>query len=162
VLETALAGRHPHLGRWQWESATDITIAETALARVGLAGLEQRALDTLSGGERRRLSLASLITQDPALLLLDEPTNHLDPHQQIHLLQLLAEQAHAGARGLLMILHDANLASRFCDHCLLLFGAGESLAGPTGSVLTGDNLARLYGHPMAVLAGPHGAVFVPR
>jgi len=162
VLETALSGRHPHLGRWQWESATDITLAEQALAQVGLAGLETRQIGTLSGGERRRLSLATLLCQEPRLFLLDEPINHLDPHQQIALLELLAAQTQDDTRGLLMILHDVNLASRFCDQTLLLFGNGETRHGTTASVLTSENLERLYGHPVITLAGPDGPVYLPR
>ncbi|MFA7279500.1 MAG: ABC transporter ATP-binding protein, partial [Sterolibacterium sp.] len=56
VLETALIGRHPHLGRWAWEGAADERIALAALAAVGLAGLEQRQVSSLSGGERQRLA----------------------------------------------------------------------------------------------------------
>ena len=162
VLETALSGRHPHLGRWQWESAADIALAEQALKQVGLARLEKRQIGTLSGGERRRLSLATLLCQEPRLFLLDEPINHLDPHQQIALLELLAAQTQDDTRGLLMILHDVNLASRFCDQALLLFGNGETLHGSTESVLTTENLERLYGHPVITLAGPNGPVYLPR
>jgi len=161
VLETALSGRHPHLGRWQWESAEDRALAEQALAQVGLAGLESRQINTLSGGERRRLSLATLLCQEPRLFLLDEPINHLDPHQQITLLELLTAQTRDDTRGLLMILHDVNLASRFCDQALLLFGHGETLHGPTASVLTVENLQRLYGHSVVALDGPHGPVYLP-
>ena len=78
VLETALVGRHPHLARWEWESTADIERARRALAAFGLAGLDARDARTLSGGERRRLALAALVAQDPALLLLDEPSSHLD------------------------------------------------------------------------------------
>ena len=162
VLETALSGRHPHLGRWQWESATDITLAEQALAQVGLAGLETRQTNTLSGGERRRLSLATLLCQEPRLFLLDEPTNHLDPHQQIILLELLSTQTQDKTCGLLMILHDVNLASRFCDHALLLFGDGKAQHGPLAEVLTAKNIACLYGHPVLELDGPHGSVYLPQ
>ena len=161
VLETALSGRHPHLGRWQWESATDRDLARQALEQVGLQGFEDRLLDTLSGGERRRLSLATLLCQQPRLFLLDEPTNHLDPHQQIRLLDLLAAQARDGERALLMILHDVNLATRFCDHALLLFGNGESLHGPMGEVLGAHSIERLYGHPVLELDGPRGPVYLP-
>ena len=58
VMETVLLGRHPHIARWQWESARDLAIASDALAAVGLAGYEERDVLTLSGGERRRAALA--------------------------------------------------------------------------------------------------------
>src|SRR5882724_13235199 len=54
VIETVLLGRHPHIARWQWESAQDLAIASDALAAWGLAGYEERDVLTLSGGERRR------------------------------------------------------------------------------------------------------------
>lgn len=165
VLETVLMGRHPHLGHWQWESEQDIAIARGALQEVGLGNLESRQINTLSGGERRRLALATLLTQDPQLFLLDEPTNHLDPHHQIELLGLLSQRIFASENSiphtLLMILHDVNLATRYCDHMILLFGEGEVLCGPVEEVLNADCLARLYGHPMMALAGPAGPVYLP-
>ncbi|MEJ2688162.1 MAG: ABC transporter ATP-binding protein, partial [Gammaproteobacteria bacterium] len=83
VLDTVLIGRHPHLGLWRWEGPEDYRRARRALEAMGLAGFEQREIHTLSGGERRRVGLATLLTQDPAVYLLDEPTNHLDLHHQI-------------------------------------------------------------------------------
>ena len=91
VMETALIGRHPFLGPLQWESRDDISTARLALQSVGLQDLEQRNVATLSGGERRRLGIATLLTQDPALMLLDEPTNHLDLHHQVQVLELLRQ-----------------------------------------------------------------------
>ncbi len=163
VLETVLTGRHPWLGQWQWEGEKDRRLARAALQDVGLDGLEQRQVDTLSGGERRRLALATLFTQDPKLFLLDEPTNHLDPHYQIGLLNLLDQRVADAAqrRASLMILHEINLATRFCDHLMLLFGDGKVLCGSTDEILTTDTLSRLYGHPVIALEGPHGAVFLP-
>lgn len=161
VMETVLTGRHPWLGQWQWESENDRTLALTALSNVGLDGLEQRQLNTLSGGERRRLALATLFTQNPTLFLLDEPTNHLDPHHQIELLSLLSQQVTNSERASLMILHDINLATRFCDHLMLLFGEGETLCGPSEDVLNTETLSRLYGHPVISVEGPNGAVFLP-
>jgi iron complex transport system ATP-binding protein len=163
VLETAMIGRHPHLRPWQWEEAEDLSLARQALQQVGLTGLENRDVATLSGGERQRLEIATLLTQDPALLLLDEPTNHLDLHHQVEILALFGRAAETGGDGkaVVMVLHDVNLAARFCDHALLLFSAGECAHGPVRAMLRSSLLERLYGHPLRAL--PDGAmeVFIP-
>lgn len=161
VLNTVLIGRHPHLKAWGFETAEDIAIARHALTATGLEGLEQRLISTLSGGERRRVALATLLAQDPTLYLLDEPVNHLDLHQQIAALGLLTQRARSNNKGLVMTVHDVNLATRFCDHVLLLFGNGEVTHGPAGSVLNTATLQRLYNHPIVTVTGPQGSVFLP-
>jgi iron complex transport system ATP-binding protein len=162
VLETALIGRHPHLGRWSWEGVSDYHQAREALAACGLEHLEQRQTQTLSGGERRRLAIATLLTQNPAIALLDEPTNHLDLHQQINVLQLLQQRLRKDGRAMLMILHDINLALRFCDQLLFLFGAGETLQGPTSEVANEEQLTRLYHAPLLKVETPQGPAFLPK
>ncbi len=161
VLETALLGRHPHLSPWRWEEAQDLEIARKALAAVGLAELEKREVGTLSGGERRRLAIATLLAQDPAVFLLDEPTNHLDLHHQMSILTLLSARVAEQQGGMILCLHDPNLAARFCSHALLLFGDGESLAGPVSEVLTPDILSRLYGHPIRLIEANGDRAFIP-
>ena len=161
VLETALIGRHPHLQRWQWETANDTAQARRALETMDLAGYENRTIATLSGGERRRLAMATLLTQNPRLLILDEPTNHLDLFHQVHALQLLSRLAVREARALVMVLHDITSTVRYCDHALLLFGEGEVLAGTVADAVTEENLAKLYGHPVRRLTGPDGDVWTP-
>ena len=161
VLEIALIGRHPHLHAWEWESPADEAIARTALQAVGIADLAQRTSNTLSGGERRRLALATLLTQDPALMLLDEPVNHLDLHHQIETLDLLTQLVAKRDKTSLMVLHDVNLAARYCDALLLLFGAGETLQGPAHEILTVENLSRLYGHPVCRVETAEGSLFYP-
>jgi iron complex transport system ATP-binding protein len=162
ALDTVLTGRHPWLGPLQWESEADRAKARSALQAVGLTSVEQRLVTTLSGGERRRLGIATLLTQDPKLLLLDEPTNHLDLHQQIRTLQLLGDLAAEGDRALLLVMHDLNLATRYCNHFLLLFGDGETTQGSAAEVLTRTNLERLYQHPLQPLQGPEGRVWIPQ
>ncbi len=161
VLETALIGRHPYLRAWEPESAEDTRIARAALARVDLAGLEQRQIQTLSGGERRRLSLASVLTQQPALYLLDEPTNHLDLRHQVQMLSVLREEADAGA-CICMSLHDINIAVAFCTHVILLFPDGGTCAGPTDEMLETRVLERLYQQPLERIHRPgKPPVFLP-
>lgn len=159
VLDSVLVGRHPHIDFWRWESDADRAIARAALAAVTLEDLAERDVDTLSGGERRRVALATLLAQGPDVLLLDEPINHLDPHHQLDVLQLLRENAHAG-RTVVMSLHDAGLAARFSDHALLLFGNGEWLSGPTAEVLTPETMTKLYGVAVREIAWAGGRTFV--
>jgi iron complex transport system ATP-binding protein len=162
VMETALIGRHPYLGSLQWEGAADYAAAAEALRTVGLEGMESRGIATLSGGERRRLGIATLLAQDPQVLLLDEPTNHMDLHHQILILDLLKRRTRVAAKSMLLVMHELNLALRYCDHFLLLFGTGETLQGMAEAVLTQPNLERLYGHPLQALQGPRGTVWLPR
>jgi iron complex transport system ATP-binding protein len=161
VLETALIGRHPHLIGLAWEGDEDRSLARAALVEVGLEGLENRAVTTLSGGERRRLALATLRCQDPAVALLDEPANHLDLKHQVALLGTLRERAQVEGHALLMVLHDVNLAARHCDHALLLFDDGEHVAGPFKKVVDEAALTRLYGHPVLRVEGPRGTAWLP-
>lgn len=161
VLETTLTGRHPWLGLLQRESADDLAIARAALSAVELAELAERDTGTLSGGERRRLGIATLLTQQTRLLLLDEPANHLDIHQQVRMLDLLRQQTVAAARALCAVMHDINLATRCCDRFLLLFGDGTFLTGERDEVLTAANLERLYRHPLRRIDDTAGPVWIP-
>jgi iron complex transport system ATP-binding protein len=159
VLETALIGRHPHIGFWHWESDTDVDLVRQALASCDLGGFEDRPVETLSGGERRRLAIATVLAQDPDVLLLDEPTNHLDPHHQLDLLNLLRARADAG-RCVIATLHDATLAARYADAALLLFGDGQWLYGPATDTLSADSLSRLYRTPIEELRWQERRVFL--
>lgn len=150
VLDTALIGRHPHIGRFNWESEQDIRIAKAALRAVDLDTLTSRDVLTLSGGERRRLAIAQVLTQAPQLFLLDEPTNHLDPQHQLDALRLFRDKADSGA-AVIASLHDVNLAVRFSDRCLLLYGDGQWDLGPTARILTVERLGKLYGTTMEAI-----------
>jgi iron complex transport system ATP-binding protein len=143
--DTALIGRHPHLGALQRESDRDRELARRALTDVGLADFAGRSCMTLSGGETRRLALAALLVQDPDLMLLDEPTNHLDPAHQVAVLDILFKQISQRDRAAVMALHDPNLAACYCSHVLLIHGQGEWALGRSEDLLDAERLSRLYG-----------------
>jgi iron complex transport system ATP-binding protein len=160
VLETALMGRHTHLGFWQSEGDADIAAARDALAAMGLDDLEQRMTATLSGGERRRLAIATLLVQDPDILLLDEPMNHLDPMHKLDVLGQLKAMAVAG-KTIVASLHDPLLAWRFADAVLMLHGNGAWEFGPVADMLTLDKLELLYGTPFAKFTRDGQSVMLP-
>ena len=147
VLDTVLVGRHPHIPQLQWADGHDLEIAESALRTMDLDKLATRDVLTLSGGERRRLAVAQVLAQAPQIYLLDEPTNHLDPQHQLDVLKIFRQTADDGA-AVIASLHDVNLAVRFADRCLLLFGDGRWDLGETNEILNETRLAALYGTPI--------------
>jgi len=161
VLETVLVGRHPHLGRWDWESSQDVQIAYEALALVGLAELAQRDVQTLSGGEQQRLSIATLLAQAPRLYLLDEPLAHLDLNHQMAILEPFSALARNEGVACVMVLHEPGLAARFCTHALLLFEDGTTQQGTCDEVISSDSLGRLYGYPLREVGEHRRRWFMP-
>jgi len=159
VMDTALIGRHPHIGRFHWESAEDYAIANNALQTMGLDSLTSRDILTLSGGERRRLAIAQVLTQTPDVFVLDEPTNHLDPQHQLDTMRVFRRAADAGA-AVIASLHDVNLAVRFADRCLLLFGDGRWDLGKSADVLTESRLSDLFATQMEAVNWRSHKLFV--
>ncbi|MDY0014165.1 MAG: ABC transporter ATP-binding protein [Rhodocyclaceae bacterium] len=160
VLETALVGRHPHLSRWGWEGPEDGALARAALGAVGMAELAGREVLSLSGGERQRVAIAAVLTQAPRLFLLDEPTNHLDLHHQIKVLELFRRLADEG-HGVVMVLHDINLAARYADQVILLDGQGGVRAGDREAILQPEPLSRAFGHPLRRFEIDGRPTFIP-
>ena len=144
VLDMALMGRFPHLGAFAVEGPADIAIAREALAATGASRFEHRRFSTLSGGEKQRVIVAAALAQQADILLLDEPTASLDPGHQLDIAALLTELNRT--RGLTMVLatHDLNLAASVCRDLVLLRGGAVIASGATRSVMTGQNLERLY------------------
>lgn len=144
VLETVMLGRHPYAENLLWDSARDLALAEEALAMLDLTRFRNRQVGSLSGGEKQRLAVAALISQEPALMLLDEPSNHLDIDYQLRILALLTTRTRQQQRGLVMASHDINLVARYCDRVLLLLGDGRYLEGPTRQLLTTTVLEQAF------------------
>lgn len=161
VFETVILGRHPHTQSLLWDNEKDIKIAQNALMAFDLDQLQERTVDTLSGGELQRLALAMLLAQTPQLFLLDEPSNHLDVAFQVKLLSVLTNKVAENSAGLIMATHDINLAARFCDNVILLLEEGESLVGTSAEVLTEENLSSAYGCPIKSVSDGKKQLFYP-
>ena len=144
VADLVGLGRLPHLKAFQKQSTGDEDAISAALTATGCQHLAGRSVDTLSSGERSRVLLARALAGKPDFLLLDEPVAALDPAQQLAILTLLRDLAAQGV-GILAVLHDLPLASRFC-HRLILLRQGQVLAdGPPGIVLADQPLAEAFG-----------------
>ncbi len=156
-----LLSRYPHQGPWGRAQPQDSTRVEEVLAQTELTALADRWTSELSGGERQRMALAGLLVQAAPWMILDEPTNHLDVHHQMTLLPRLIAASSGSGGALVMSLHDVNLVEQFCSHCLVFIDGAEPLAGPVGQVLTAQSASLMYRHPIEVVQGPHGRIFIP-
>lgn len=145
ALDYVMSARHPYRNLLAWTDDADRALALAALDAAELAPLAARPVATLSGGERRRLEIATVLAQATPIRLLDEPANHLDLRHQMQLLRRCTDAARRGEGLVLLALHDINLAVRLATHALLLFGDGRTLHGTLDTVLSLENLARLYG-----------------
>ena len=145
VLEVVLMGRSPWLGRFDLEGPTDIEAAESALAVTGTAHLRDRAVNELSGGERQRVILARALAQQPEVLLLDEPTSHLDIAFQFEMMEAVSGLCRERGLAAMVVLHDLNLASQYCDVLTLIAGGEVQAAGTPADVINSEIIARVYG-----------------
>ena len=118
VFDSILLGRKPYM-RWNITDK-DITICQKAMHDLGLEDLQLRNMDELSGGEAQKAMLARALVQEPKVLLLDEPTSSLDPHNQLETLSLIRRMAKENHIAVLIVLHDLNLALRFCDRLFFM------------------------------------------
>lgn len=160
VLETVLIGRYPHGGARG--RATDIRIARHALVRAGIAQFESRLVPTLSGGELARVMLARALAQidgndGPRYLLLDEPTGSLDPAHQHHALRLMRDVARENQVGVLIILHDFNLAARYADEIVFMRDGAVTARGSADEVLTPALIAATFDVEAIIVPHPSGA-----
>lgn len=154
VAELARLGRFPWHGPFGRFGAEDAAKVAAALADTGLEGLAHRLVDTLSGGERQRAWLAMLLAQDPRCLLLDEPTSALDLAHQVEVLRLVRDLERGRGIGAVVVLHDVNMAARFCDEIVALRDGRVVARGAPAAIMTPDTLAAIYGIPIGVVPHP--------
>jgi iron complex transport system ATP-binding protein len=153
AIEIVLMGRHPHLGVFTVEGPEDLRIAEQALAATGTRELADRFFHELSGGEKQRVVIAAALAQlgfprsalsAPSVALLDEPTASLDLGYQLEISSLLQTLNRDHGVTMAISTHDLNLAASICRELIMMRDGRVLAAGPTGDVLTPENVRRLY------------------
>jgi len=138
--DSVLLGRSARRSGWSRYRPEDEQAAREAMARAGVTHLAHRHVDDLSGGERQRVLIARALAQGSSHLLLDEPTNHLDVRYQHEILSLV----HGLPLTTVAVLHDLNLAARYCDELVLLSAGHVVAAGVPDEVLVPEVLEPVY------------------
>ena len=145
VLEYVLLGRLPYREMFQFlEKKNDVAKAEKYMELTGIQKYRDQPLSSLSGGERQLAAMARALTQEPKLLLLDEPTSQLDICHQVQVLDLVRELNCELGLTVLMIIHDLNLASTYCNKLLLLHGGRLHTQGAPDEVLQFSIIEEVY------------------
>jgi iron complex transport system ATP-binding protein len=157
ALEIVLLGRIPHLKRLQIETKNDYLIAQNSLAMTDTLHLKEKRIDELSSGERQRVIIAKALAQQPVLLFLDEPTSHLDIGHQTQILDLLKRLNRQNNITIVMVLHDLNLASEYCNRIILLNEGRIFKEGSPREVLTYQNIEAVYKTVVVVRDNPINA-----
>ena len=156
---TGLTGRElVAFGRYPWHGPLGRVGAEgrraiaEAMRMSDTETFADRLLDTLSGGERQRVWIAMLIAQETGFILLDEPIAALDLKHQVEVLGVLRDLARRRNTGIVLVLHDINMAARFCDRIVALKGGAVVADGDPDAIMQPDVLEAIYGLPMRVFA----------
>ena len=144
VEENVLMGRTPHLGRLQFEGKMDFAIARQAMEATGTLPLASRSMTDLSGGEKKRVMIARALAQEPRILYLDESTAHLDMKHQTAIFDLLKTLNRKNQLTVIVVTHDINMASLYCDRLLLLSQGSIFASGLPEEVITEANILEVY------------------
>ena len=162
VRELVALGRYPWHGALGRFGPRDHQAVAAAMQECGVGPFADRLVDTLSGGERQRVWLAMMVAQQAGTLLLDEPISALDIAHQVEVLALIRRMCHDQQRSAVIVLHDVNMAARFCDHIVALKRGRLAMQGSPAELIRPDALHAIYGLPMQVLTKDDGTpVAVP-
>jgi iron complex transport system ATP-binding protein len=154
VAELVMMGRYPHQKGFWGASRADWDAVQQAIALTQIQHLATRTISQLSGGERQRVNLARALAQQAQYLLLDEPTAHLDLRHQTRLMHTLRQYAHERRVGVLVVLHDLNLASQYADHIALMHAGRIVAQGTPDSVMQPALLEAVYHTPVLTQTNP--------
>lgn len=156
VSETVMLGRYARLGPLGAPGPADRAAVRMALERCDIIGLADRSVDSLSGGEWKRVRIARALAQEPRALVLDEPTASLDVRHEMELFELVRQLVDDGLAGL-VITHHLNLAARFADRILLLDRGAVVAEGTPSQVLSRETLSRVFEWPVTVTTWSDGS-----
>lgn len=154
VEELAALGRYPWHGALGRFGAEDRRHVEDALALTDMSGFADRLVHELSGGERQRAWLAMLVAQNAGVMLLDEPISALDLSHQVEVLGLVQELSRKRDLCVVIVLHDPNMAARYCDELIALRQGQLLTRGTPDEIMRIEVLRNVFGVEMGVFQHP--------
>ncbi len=153
VHEVVAQGRFPYQGAFGLLSDTDEQVVNNVLHETECDELADRYFSTLSGGEKQRVLVASVLAQEPDVMLLDEPSAALDIHHKSHIADLLWSLSRRNI-AVVVVTHDLNMASQFCDRLALLSDGTLACAGPPSEVMDETLIGETYGTSVRIVPHP--------
>lgn len=145
VEEYVMLGRMPYRPNFQFfETNNDFLIVEKYMEQTGVLSMKDKQMSELSGGEQQLAAIARALAQEPELLLLDEPTSHLDITHQVQILNLIQKLNYDLGLTVLIILHDLNLASEYCDYLIMMNDGSIHIKGTPAEVLNFHTIENVY------------------
>jgi iron complex transport system ATP-binding protein len=161
VREMVEMGRTPYMGGVGRATPADREAVEAAMARAGILPLADKDSTTLSSGQAQLVVLARAMAQEPRLLLLDEPTAHLDITHQLEVMETVRTIVRDRSLTAVAVLHDLNLAARYCERVLVLSHGRARGFGRPEEVLTRASIQATFGVEVLVRRHPTtGATYV--
>lgn len=144
VRDIVLTGRFPYTKNGNYSKA-DYDKVEEVLAELDICDKGDRLVHTLSGGEFQKVRIARALCQEPEFLLMDEPGSSLDFVYEPVLMSYLKKIAETKNIGIIISIHDVNLALKYSDKLLLLCHGGQAIFGNSSEIITTENLKKAYG-----------------
>lgn len=147
VYDAVLLGRKPYITLSPTDR--DHEIVSQIIEQMGLKPFELRYLDELSGGELQKVMLARALAQQPKVLMLDEPTSNLDLRNQYEVMAMVQKIARASDLCVIIVIHDLNLALRYCDRFLFIKDSKVYSYGGAETVNC-DSIREVYGMEVVI------------
>jgi len=135
-------------GRYPWhknknDQQAEQAIIDSAINSMELTGIRDNNIQQISGGELRKVEMATVLAQDSEIMMLDEPLNHLDLSFRFKLMQLLKKLSQN--KIIIIVTHDIQYVQEYCTHVLMLLDDCQWIAGKSADIMNAKNMNKMLG-----------------